>query len=136
MKSATIRNEITLDSFVVMPNHLHGIININRRGVLQYAPTTNLPQLKSPSQTIGAIIRGFKSSATKHINIMRNTPGMPVWQRNFYEHAIRHDDELNKIREYVINNPLQWELDEENPFNHMGDRPVTPTRFQQRRLAW
>jgi hypothetical protein len=60
---------------------------------------------------------GFKSSTTKQINIMRTNPGKLIWQRNYYEHVIRTDDELNKTREYIINNPMQWELDQENPLN-------------------
>jgi REP element-mobilizing transposase RayT len=67
---------------------------------------------------------GFKSSTTKQINIMRTTPGIPVWQRNYYEHVIRSDNELNKTREYIINNPMQWELDEENP----NVRPVDDSK--------
>jgi hypothetical protein len=64
---------------------------------------------------LGAFIAGFKSTVTKRINEMRNTPGVSVWQRNYYEHIIRNDESLNSIREYIINNPLQWELDRENP---------------------
>lgn len=58
---------------------------------------------------------GFKSSATSRINGLRNSPGVPVWQRNYYEHIVRNEDELNRIREYIINNPLQWQFDRENP---------------------
>jgi len=97
-----------------MPNHLHGIIMINSgRGVLQYAPTES--PFRSPSQTIGAIIRGFKSATTKKINKYTNTPGKPVWQRNYYDRIIRDEDELNRIREYIIFNPAKWEGDKENP---------------------
>ena len=69
----------------------------------------------TPSQTIGAIVRGFKSLVTKRINTIRDTPGESVWQRNYYEHVIRNEKELNGNREYIMNNPIQWELDEENP---------------------
>ncbi|MEP9410249.1 MAG: transposase [Candidatus Brocadia sp.] len=119
-----IRLNVELDVFVIMPNHMHGILiivddNNNRRGVLQYAPTIK-SSFKSPSKTIGAIIRGFKSSTTKQINQFRNTPGIPVWQRNYYEHIIRNDKELTRTREYIINNPLQWQSDENNPMNLKG----------------
>ena len=112
-----LRPNVELDEFVVMPNHCHGIVVITetRRGVLQYAPTPETPRLRSPSQTIGAIIRGFKSAVTKRINQMRGTPGVSVWQRGFYEHIIRNENEFNRTREYTANNPLQWELDRENP---------------------
>lgn len=65
---------------------------------------------------------GFKSAVTKQMNILRKTPGTPVWQRNYYEHIIRNEKELNKIREYIINNPLTWQLDRENPERSGIDR--------------
>ena len=52
---------------------------------------------------------------TKRINEQRGTPGAPVWQRDYFEHIIRNDESLNRIREYILNNPLQWALDRENP---------------------
>jgi len=60
------------------------------------------------------IIGYFKMNTSKQINQIRKTPGIPVWQRNYYDHIIRNQDELNRIREYIINNPLQWEYDREN----------------------
>ncbi|MEK7279529.1 MAG: transposase [Nitrospirota bacterium] len=117
LKTPIIRSNIALDGFVVMPNHFHGIMVINEcRGVLQYAPTRQ-HEFRSPSQTIGAIIRGFKSAATKTINELRDTLGLPVWQRNFFEHIIQKEEELYRIREYINNNPLQWAEDENNPLN-------------------
>ena len=68
-------------------------------------------------KTIGAIVRGFKSAATKQINELRGTPGKPVWQRNYFERVIRDEDELNRIREYIIYNPLKWADNEDNPEN-------------------
>jgi REP element-mobilizing transposase RayT len=116
LNTGNIRSNIIIDEFVVMPNHVHGILIIgdNRWGVWPYAPTNNgqIQSFKSPSKTIGSIVCGFKSTITKKINQIRNTPTNPIWQRNYYEHIIRNDDELNHIREYIINNPLQWELDE------------------------
>ena len=118
-----IRPGILLDAFVIMPNHVHGIIIIRRgtrrgvlrtgvlrtgvlrTGVLPYAPT---PIFQSPSQNIGAIVRGFKSSTTKQINQIRGTPGLPVWQRNYHEHIIRNEEELHRIREYIITNAQNW----------------------------
>ncbi|MEW5702245.1 MAG: transposase [Candidatus Zixiibacteriota bacterium] len=113
LHTPTLRPQVAPDTFVVMPNHFHAIVFItDRRGVLQYAPT---PRLASPSQTIGAIVRGFKGATTKRINAFRGTPGQPVWQRNYYEHVIRNDDDLHATREYVLNNRLAWALDRENP---------------------
>jgi len=59
----------------------------------------------------------FKYQTSKQINKIRNSPGMPVWQRNYFERVIRNENELNKIRQYIQNNPLQWGSDKENPKN-------------------
>ena len=63
------------------------------------------------------VIGYFKMNSAKRINHLRNSPGIPVWQRNYYEHVIRSESELADIREYIQNNPLQWTLDKENPSN-------------------
>jgi hypothetical protein len=62
---------------------------------------------------LGAFIAGFKSSATTKINVLRGTPGMPVWQRNYYDHIIRDEKDYYSIAEYIDLNPLNWEKDEE-----------------------
>jgi hypothetical protein len=67
------------------------------------------------ASTVGGIMRSFKARCTYMINQIRNNPGMPVWQRNYYEHVVRDEEELREIREYIVNNPMQWELDTENP---------------------
>lgn len=107
-RTAKIRNNIDLDIFIIMPNHIHGII-INRGGVLQYAPTIGF---NSSSQTLGSIVRGFKSSVTKQINIYRKNLNLPVWQRNYYEHVIRDEADLTRIRDYIVNNPAKWLADD------------------------
>jgi REP element-mobilizing transposase RayT len=129
MKSGEIRDEIELGEWVVMPNHFHGIVMI-RRGDRPVALTMPGPRPKS----IGSLMSGFKSAVTKRINEIRNTPGVKLWQRNYYEHIIRNDDELNRIREYIANNPMKWEMDRENPDispTSTGDRPVAPTWDEQ-----
>ena len=72
---------------------------------------------KPVSGSIPTIIRSFKSAASKGINQMRGTPGATVWQRNYYEHVIRSEASMQRIREYIINNPLQWDMDRDNPVN-------------------
>ena len=67
------------------------------------------------SGSIGAIIGQFKSIVTKRINALRDNHGCPVWQRNYYERVIRNDNELTRAREYITNNPLRWDEDENNP---------------------
>jgi len=67
--------------------------------------------------SLGAVVRGFKSATTKRINAMRNTPGVPVWQRNYHEHIIRDDGDLQRIRQYIRDNPAKWADDPDNPAN-------------------
>ncbi len=111
---------VVLDEWVIMPNHLHAIIIIRDcRGVSRTAP----PGKPKP---IGGLIGAFKTVGTRRINEMRNTPGVPVWQRNYYEHIIRNNESLNRIRAYIINNPLQWELDRENPIVGAVREPPLP----------
>jgi hypothetical protein len=66
---------------------------------------------------LGSIIAGFKSAATKRINEIRHAPSFPVWQKRYYDRIIRNDMELNKIREYIHNNVLQWATKRDDPDN-------------------
>jgi len=132
IKLPTKFNNIDLDACVVMPNHLHGIIVINnsvgatlvvahdvvaqnKRAGTRPAPTTK-------SKSLGNIIGAFKSITTHEYiqNIKTNNwhwfAGR-LWQRNYYERIIRNNQELNRIRQYIINNPDNWETDRNNPKN-------------------
>ncbi|GAA5002912.1 transposase [Pseudoluteimonas lycopersici] len=114
-KTREIRIGMELDAWVVMPNHFHGIIVIvdsRRRGDRPVAPTGPQPR------SVGAVVAGFKSAATKRINALRGTPGTPVWQRNYHEHIIRNEGSLDRIRQYILDNPAQWATDRENPSSH------------------
>lgn len=66
------------------------------------------------------IMRAFKTFSARSVNRLRGTQGSSVWQRNYYEHIIRVETELARIREYIKNNPLQWELDRENPLRSLN----------------
>jgi putative transposase len=126
-RSADIRREIRLypDEFVVMPNHVHGIVWIVETPVGAHNPVplqsdapvvgvhSRAPLQRSP-HSLSSFVAGFKSAVTKRINELRGTPGAPVWQRNYYEHIIRNEDDLAAIREYILTNPLRWHLDREN----------------------
>jgi REP element-mobilizing transposase RayT len=112
VNTINIRTNIVLDEYIIMPNHMHGIIVINNiNNVGAYRDTPLQTEFKSPSKTVGAIVRGYKSTVTKQINQFRNTPGVQLWQRNYWEHIIRDETELNRIRTYIINNPLKWQDD-------------------------
>jgi len=118
---------VSLDAFVVMPNHFHGIIIIKDSVRAQHvAPLLPPASQQSPAPlpppsgvtatnvapgSLGAVVRAFKSAVTKHINRQRDTPAAPVWHRNYYEHIIRDENSFNTIRLYVETNPAQWMQD-------------------------
>ena len=104
---------IKLDQFIVMPNHIHGIIIIN--GSTVGAGSEPAPTKKKHG--LSEIIRQLQTFSARRINQNRNTVGKPVWQRNYYDHIIRNEESLHRIREYIIYNPLKWEFDKENPIN-------------------
>ncbi len=103
-----------LDAFVVMPNHIHGIIILElvTVGVQYIEPQRNQFQKIIP-KSIGSIIRSYKAAVTHQCRLGGFTDFQ--WQRNYYEHVIRGLDDLTRIREYTANNVLQWYYDEENP---------------------
>jgi putative transposase len=108
--------DVGLDSFVLMPNHLHGIIVLSKSAVgnrRQPGPLQSQPW--SPSGSLGTIVRSFKSAVTNIVNKERLTAASPIWQRNYYEHVIRKDEDMNRIRQYIIENPKNWPSDRENP---------------------
>jgi REP element-mobilizing transposase RayT len=134
---------VSLGAFCIMPNHVHAIILLNddfrggsvgdytrRGGSIGHAPVPDVPlpgnaPLPEDSQTrpynginrhpLSEIIRAFKSFSARRINILRKTPGVSVWQRNFYEHIIRNNEDYNRIQFYIESNPLHWLEDQENP---------------------
>lgn len=114
-----IRPTVELDIYQIMPNHFHEIVVIGSKNsppLIQRFPDTHNPPSKfqSPKNTIGAIVRGFKGASTKLIrqNITRNFEEK-IWQRNYYERIIRDEAELNRIRNYIANNPKRWQEDKE-----------------------
>jgi REP element-mobilizing transposase RayT len=115
---------LELDAFVIMPNHIHGIVVLAdfafRRieAGFKAAPTTpapTMPIVPSKRHALPEIVRAFKTFSARRINVLRNSPGVPVWQRNYYEHIIRDEESLNRVREYIANNPARWVEDPENP---------------------
>ena len=112
------QNHIFIDCFVIMPNHLHGILILSEAvGARFIAPNLSKSQYSrkgamNGAPTIGKIIHDFKARCTHAINHHRNSKGTPVWQRNYYERIIRNEVELRNIREYIQNNPAQWALND------------------------
>jgi REP element-mobilizing transposase RayT len=114
LRSGQIRREIGLDAFVVMPNHVHGIVFINEAAV-GATGRSPLQPTGPPPRSLGALVAGYKSAVTVRVNRARGTPGAPVWQRNYYEHIIRDEAALERIRRYITENPARWPHDRDNP---------------------
>lgn len=101
-----------VDPFIIMPNHMHGIINIV--GARRAVPLHQYEEFGKPVPgSIPTIIRSFKSETTRRINNLRKSPGAKVWQRNYYEHVIRDENDYEKIFEYILTNPQNWLKDNE-----------------------
>jgi REP element-mobilizing transposase RayT len=132
LRSGEMRPGLLLDAFIVMPNHLHGIVILDpahdagglgeRSGYAdgQQDRSHQKAEISTPKRaerSLGSFVAGYKSAVTASIDAARATPGAPVWQRGYYEHVIRNDGDLDRIREYIANNPARWQLDRENPQN-------------------
>ncbi|MGD1146896.1 MAG: transposase [Thermoanaerobaculaceae bacterium] len=119
-RSAELRPEVSLDGFVVMPNHVHGVLVLSptvgatRRVAPGRGSASPLRSGASPG-SLGTIVGQFKAASARRINALRGTHGRVFWQRGFYEHVIRNQGDLEAIRTYIADNPLQWALDRENP---------------------
>ena len=99
---------VKVDAFVVMPNHIHCIIVME-----DCVPSAS--DAVPPRESLGRIIAYLKHKSTKQINEIADTLGGRIWQRNYYEHVIRNEDELRKVRQYIENNPAKWAYDKYNP---------------------
>lgn len=151
-KTTEIRDNVSLDSWVIMPNHIHGIIQIHptdnvgahcMRPINGERPDNINEQCpdninEQPGRvrrvpTIGDIVRGYKSAVTKRV---RQLPGMhdiKLWQRNYWEHIIRDERAHFLIREYIQNNPTRWEAD---CFNRKGTVRRAPTELRETRAEY
>ena len=128
---------IVLDSFVVMPNHVHGLLWIadnseppsstmatsNESGPLPDILVGAIHELPPDDRSarrrmlLPRVIGYFKTTTAKEINNLRGNSGLPVWQRNYHEHIVRGDGDLVRIRRYIADNPTQWDEDEEHPLH-------------------
>ena len=114
---------VYLNEFMIMPNHVHGIILLSPpdvdvgagsprpNGAGQPCPYTEM------RHALGQIVAYLKYQSAKCINALRETPGYPVWQRNYYEHIIRNGKSFEAIQAYITANPLYWAKDPDNPVN-------------------
>ena len=109
---------ISLDAFVIMPNHLHAIIPVGA-AAQNLAAAPNRAEASPAPTVLGNIVRAFKSLCVnrwlRYIKQNHMDAVGSIWQRNYYEHVICNETELNRVREYIVNNPLKWSFDHENP---------------------
>ena len=118
---------VQIDVWVIMPNHMHGIIILTEAQATEddmqsgADPKTNVGAGLKPAPTaptrhgLSEIVRAFKTFSARRINALHNTVGTPFWQRNYYEHVIRNESALDRIRQYIVDNPARWPEDPENP---------------------
>ena len=123
------RFQIKLNTHQIMPNHIHMMMIIERKnivGVSFMKPETMTISksnrhmgLMNQTPTLGLMIRYLKSKSTYEIH--KHGFNKPIWQRNYYEHIIRDENDFNKINEYIVNNPERWDRDKNNPINIKND---------------
>lgn len=111
-KSLSDHHPVQLDAFQIMPNHFHFIIHIINKG----ASRRNVEgaSRRAPTETLGFIVGMFKTECTSQINKLQHTPGQKIFQRNYYEHIIRNEYDLNRIRQYIWDNLINWDEDRNN----------------------
>ncbi len=123
IQTAAIRDDIELDEWVVMPNHFHAILVItNSVGAIHESPV-RMTVAQRRNMVLPKLIGRFKMLSSKRINQLCDTTGAKLWQRNYWEHVVRNEQELNRIRIYIRNNPAQWEMDKlyQGQFVKQGD---------------
>jgi len=96
---------VATDVFQAMPNHVHGVIFIR---------SPKAGDLKPPAKSLGTIVGGYKSAVSREAGRL-GIGGGRIWHPRFHDHVIRHEGALDRVREYIVNNPLKWSLDRENP---------------------
>ena len=114
---------VELDAYIIMPNHLHGVLNFVANPVAATPASPLVPKAHGPSSnSLGSVVGSFKSAVTRKINKLRPGTGTGIWQPNYYEHIIRNDSSLERIRDYIDANPARWNSDEENLNGNGKDR--------------
>ena len=116
---------LKLDEFVIMPNHIHAILCINIVEADLVSARNKMKPMSAP--TISRIVQAFKSITTYKYILGVKENNWPLfdnrlWQRNYYDHIIRSEKSLNYIREYIVNNPIRWEFDKENPQGKIDEK--------------
>ena len=125
---------LVMDEFVVMPNHIRGILGILRTQDVVPVGAVLAPPARSVGniRTLGSIVGAFKSISTIEVNRTFGTKGVALWQRNYHEHVNQNGSALAQIQRYIVENPLVWDSDPENPkatSSTGGARPTPTTKI-------
>jgi REP element-mobilizing transposase RayT len=123
---------VALDAFVVMPNHVHFVFFLERDSVEQRSRAQQAAPLRRRRHAIGvdpgalgAIVRSFKARVTRDLRAGGWSSDNAVWQRNYYEHIVRNDGDLERVRKYIADNPARWHADRDNPAGSPDDEERT-----------
>jgi len=121
LESFVLRKEVTFDAWVIMPNHVHAVVVISgggsayRAGDLPVAPTKVRAARGPARQSVSSLVAGFKAAATRRVRQAIGSASFHLWQRNYHEHVIRNEAELERVRTYIAGNAQLWDQDGENP---------------------
>jgi REP element-mobilizing transposase RayT len=129
------RTGVELDAFVVMPNHVHGVVRIlsNARGEASLAPTRAAAGASRGS--LGSIVGSFKAGVSRRVSRMRSSDRVVLWQSGYHDHIVRTEGELDRIRAYIAANPANWPVDPENADRTAGATQASPPQGQDEE-AW
>ncbi|MCC7478951.1 transposase [bacterium] len=121
-RSFEIRSGWRLDSSVLMPNHLHCIVAIDKAAAQQQLGYSRQPGHRE-ARSVSSFVSGFKSAVTSRARKLQGNPELKLWHRGFHEHVVRSEESLLALRQYQIDNPRAWELDRYNPGRNVSGPP-------------
>lgn len=123
IKMVDYNERAVLDEWVIMPNHVHCIITLHGTETPPPPAENDIKQYRRlrRNMIIPKLTGKFQMQTSKHINILRNTIGQKTWQANYHDHVIRNAQEYERIKHYIINNPVKWEYDKFHEINNNGD---------------
>jgi len=121
LRSSLLRAEVDLHSFVVVPNHLHGLLTItpgsqdaaNELSVDDGVKGARHARLRQAPRSLGSLVAGYKAATFREINALKGST-VSIWQCGYHEHAVRDERDFERIAEYIANNPFNWSTDREN----------------------
>lgn len=119
IKTLEIRKEIIEHAFIMMPNHVHGLVSIDANAIREpsVASHGNATPLHRKPRSLSTLVSGFKGAATRQVRLALEDPAFELWQKGYHEHIVRNEKSFETIYGYILNNPARWTEDRENPAN-------------------